>query len=342
MIFIACYHPLIAYRRKFEKGVPHILHKGLDFISDNESYYWLNSGVYDVCQFPWDDGVGCRLAYSREWANRCYLESLTKSPNWFVTLTYNEEHLPRQFFTNDNDEIFEVNSLQKNDLSSFIKRLRSHYDYYDKKNNMSFYACGEYGSNFFRPHYHLLIFGLPIDDLVYHSTKNGFVTYNSPTFENLWKKGFVTINEFSWETAAYVARYMLKKQKGEDFEQYKKFNLVPEFVNMSRSPGIAYDYYQMNKEKIFNDGFISVKNFKGIFHDSIPAYYYRLLKKENPDLFFSLKSKKRVDFLNNLELNAFFDNSDLNDYEQRLVDENTKLSQIKSLRREFESSYNIL
>lgn len=342
MIFISCYHPLIAYRRKFDKGVPHILHKGLDFISDNQSYYWLNSDVYDVWQIPCGKCVGCCLAYSREWANRCYLESLTKSPNWFVTLTYNEDNLPRQFFTNDDGECFEVNSLIKNDLSSFIKRLRSHYDYYDIKNDMSFYACGEYGSNFFRPHYHLLIFGLPIHDLVYHSTKNGFVTYNSPTFENLWKKGFVTINEFSWETAAYVARYMLKKQKGEDFDKYKKFNLVPEFVNMSRSPGIAYDYYQINKDKIFNNGFISVKNSKGIFHDSIPAYYYRLLEKENPDLFLSLKSQKRVDFLNNLELNSCFDNSDLNDYEQRLVDENCKLAQIKSLRREFESSYNIL
>lgn len=343
VIFISCYHPLLAYRKKFDVGtVPHILHLGKDFISDKTQYEWLSSEVYDVWQIPCGKCVGCRLAYSREWANRCYLESLTKGPNWFVTLTYNDENLPSEIFFKDNGELFTVNSLNKDDLSAFIKRLRSYYDYHDIKNNMSFYACGEYGSNFFRPHYHLLLFGLPIDDLVYHSTKNGFVTYNSPTFDKLWNKGFVTINEFSWETAAYVARYMLKKQKGEDFEDYQKLHLVPEFVNMSRVPGIAYNYYSANKEKIFSDGYISVKNSKGVFHDNIPKYFYRLLENEDYDLFLKLKQERKDKCFSDYERNAIFNTSDLSNYEQRLIDENTKLSQIKALRRDFESSHNIL
>lgn len=338
---MACYHPLIAQRRKHEKGVPHIIAKNNDYSDATEYFHLQKSSVFDTWQIPCGKCIGCRLDYAKEWANRCYLESTMKSPNWFVTLTYDDAHLPMNYLFTD-EECLSVNSLKKDDLSGFIKRLRRHYDYHNIPNDLSFYACGEYGSNFFRPHYHILLFGIPINDLVYHSTKNGFITYNSPTFDSLWKRGFVTINEFSYETASYVARYMLKKQKGDASIQYSNLDIVPEFSQMSRNPGIAQSYYSTHKDEIFNNGYISVKTAKGVFHEKVPKYFMRLLEKDDPKEFFKIKKARQEQFYADLERNAIFKTSELTNCEQRLVDEFTKLSQIKALRRDFESSYNIV
>lgn len=341
MIFIPCYHPRIATRSKGLTCRPH-LEKSVK--TDSEEYFKLicNNDLNDTWLVPCGECVGCRLDYAKEWANRCYLESLTKSPNWFVTLTYDDAHLPEKISFKDDNTCFIVNSLEKEVVSSFVKRLRSYFDYHGVDCDLSYYYCGEYGSQYGRPHYHVLLFGVPFDDLKVHCVKDGFVTYNSELLNSLWRNGFVTVNEFAYETASYVARYMLKKQKGFDSIVYNELDIVPEFVNMSRNPGIGYNFYVNNRDDIFEKGYISVKNSKGIQHERIPRYFERLLEKEDPERFLKMKKERQLKFYDEYQNRLAAKDSVLSNYNQRLIDENTKLSQIKALRRQFESKYNCL
>lgn len=351
VIIIACFHPNIGQRVKGSGTVPKLIRPYKSTVSNSDDFEFrhlfldgeFNSNGQELETFlvPCGKCVGCRLDYSREWADRCYLESLSKSPNWFVTLTYDDLNLPVTEYFNGETIIY-TNSLVKSHISEFLKRLRRYYDYHFKIQDISFYGCGEYGSQFQRPHFHLLLFGCPIPDLQLFTYKDGFVTYNSEIFSKEWNKGFVTINEFTWETASYVARYCLKKQYGESRYFYEEHGLLPEFSIMSRSPGIGYNYFEEHKDEIFERGYIPVKKSNGVFHSPIPKYYERMLEKTDPAYFEKYKQNKK-DFAFNSYVNAVqFSDSDLSILDQRDVDERAKLSQIKALRRKFESSYNCL
>ena len=85
--------------------------------------------------------LACRIARTREWTVRLLHESEFWEDTIFVTLTYDDEHLPSD------------RSLVPRDLTLFFKRLRK--DLGDRK--IKYYACGEYGDTFGRPHYHAII-----------------------------------------------------------------------------------------------------------------------------------------------------------------------------------------
>ncbi|MBO5210857.1 MAG: hypothetical protein J6B80_02900 [Clostridia bacterium] len=350
MFVIACFHPNIGQRVKGSGTVPKIIrpYKGSGSSDDLEfRHLFLNGDVdslgreLETFLVPCGKCVGCRLDYSREWADRCYLESLSKSPNWFVTLTYDDVNLPVTEFY-DGENIIYTNSLVKSHISEFLKRLRRYYDYHFQLQDISFYGCGEYGSQFQRPHFHLLLFGCPIPDLELFTYKDGFATYNSDIFSKTWNKGFVTINEFTWETASYVARYCLKKQYGDNSIFYEANGLAPEFSIMSRSPGIGYKYFDEHKYEIFERGYIPVKKSNGVFHSPIPKYFERMLEKDDPLYFQQYKVEKRNKFFDSYVNDFQLSSSEVSILDQRDIDERAKLSQIKALRRQFESSFNIL
>lgn len=350
---MSCFFPNIGQRIKGSGAVPTLI-RPYGKVGDTDSFEvanLFNDGTvavhegklveYETFLIPCGKCIGCRLDYAREWSDRCYLESLTKSPNWFVTLTYDDLNLPVTEFLKD-DEIIYTNSLVKEHLSLFIKRLRRYYDYHFEIQDISFYGCGEYGSKYQRPHYHLLLFGCPVPDLELFTFKDGFATYNSEIFTKEWGKGFVTLNEFTYETASYVARYCLKKQYGDLSFFYESNGLVPEFSVMSRSPGIAYEYFRQHKDEIFERGYIPVKKHNGVFHSPIPKYFERLLEKEDPLLFEKYKASKKEASFSRFIYTYSIHNSELPIVEQRAINERAKLSQLKALRRNFESSYNII
>ena len=72
--------------------------------------------------------VGCLLDRSRDWATRCMLEAKDHEHNCFITLTYNDDHLPdkREMINDLTGEISEspFRTLQKRDFQLFMKRLR--------------------------------------------------------------------------------------------------------------------------------------------------------------------------------------------------------------------------
>lgn len=242
---------------------------------------------------------GCRIDYARHWADRIVMESLTSLPHscFFVTLTYNQESLLNNFTGYSFEHVYQGNTYEisaatliKKDLQDFNKRLREEFRSKYGHTNIRFYAAGEYGSMSRRPHYHVCYFNLPIQDLEYYTTNfQGDKLYTSPTLERLWGKGYVVIGELTWESAAYTARYVVKKFKGQQAEKfyYDHGHVLPEFCLMSNRPGLGGDYYEQHKVEIYKYDHIQLPSSdKRDGLTSVPRYFDKLLEKyqaEHPD-----------------------------------------------------------
>lgn len=208
-----------------------------------------DSFIFDV---PCGHCINCRLNYARKWSQRCLLESMLWSENFFVTFTYEDENL---VIVGD----YDLATLIPDDVTKFFKRLREYYR--DKYNHtgIRFYMAGEYGDTTFRPHYHVICFNLPIFDLKYYSKSPlGDVYYNSPTLDKLWGKGHVVVGEVTAQSVAYTARYCQKKAT-KDID-YAELGIKSEYVRMSRNPGIGVKYLEDNVEKIYENDAIYLPN----------------------------------------------------------------------------------
>ena len=137
---------------------------------------------------PCGQCVGCRLDYSREWANRCMLELEQHQHAYFLTLTYNEEHVPISCYEDEDGNCLPALSLCKRDFQLFMKRWRKYFES-DASDNIPtrYFASLEYGSDSFRPHYHAIVFGPEIPDLeVFSRTPLGHVYFRSAIVDRLW------------------------------------------------------------------------------------------------------------------------------------------------------------
>ncbi len=228
--------------------------------------------------------VGCRLERSRQWAVRIMHEAQMHEDNCFVTLTYNDENLPRD------------GSLKLKDWQRFAKSLRK------TVGKFRYFHCGEYGDELGRPHYHAAIFGHDFmsDRTLYTMTAQGHPLYNSPSLDKAWKKGYCQIGELTFESAAYVARYIMKKVGGHQGETHylshtnldtgEVVSRKPEYVTMSLKPGIGASWY----EKFHGDVFPRDEVVSGGRLARPPAFYDTLLERDHPEVLERLKSERRV------------------------------------------------
>lgn len=163
--------------------------------------------------------------------------------NSFITLTYNDEKLPVD------------GTLVKRDLVLFMKRLRKW-----KGAGVRFYACGEYGDRSLRPHYHVLLFNCDFPDRrFYKKAKAGEPLYTSVSLSKLWLDGFSVVGDVTFDSCAYVARYIMKKRNGHDERFYSWVDhdgvchsVIPEFTVMSRRPGLGFEWFAKFGEHAFN------------------------------------------------------------------------------------------
>jgi len=207
-------------------------------------------------KIPCGQCIGCRLEKSRQWALRCSHEATLHQNNCFITLTYNDANLP------DN------NSLSLNHFQLFMKRLRKKYG-----SNIRFYHCGEYGDLNQRPHYHALLFNHDFNDKIHYKTSNENKYYISDSLSTLWPYGFSVVGDLTFESAAYVARYCLKKITGKSADEHYG-DLKPEYATMSRRPGIGQGWFQKFKSSVYPSDFI-VKDGQKM---KPPKYYDRQLE----------------------------------------------------------------
>ncbi|UPW41775.1 replication initiator protein [Peromfec virus RodF7_13] len=242
--------------------------------------------------------IGCRLEYSRQWANRIILEAKEWEENWFVTLTYADEYLPlKQTVNTETGEIYTGMSLEPDDLQKFLKRLRKYYETKEKHTGIRYFAAGEYGEKLMRPHYHICIFNMPIKKeqlKKYKNNEQGDALWTwQECAEKIWKKGYVVVGRLNWETAAYTARYIMKKQKGKDAEWfYKSMAKYPEFTRMSLKPGIGQRYYEKNKEEIYKNDEIYIPKKNGGMKIKPPKAYDKKYKEEEPEKYDKIRQKR--------------------------------------------------
>ncbi len=228
---------------------------------------------------------GCRLEYARTWAVRCVHEASLCEDNSFITLTYNNENLPRD------------GSLKKKHFQKFIKRLRKKIE----PTKIRYFGCGEYGTKFKRPHYHVCVFGYQFTDLEVikfgkktrfrnrFKTGNDHTLYTSAHLEKLWKKGYSTIGELTFESAGYCARYITKKIVGEmSSSHYKKRH--PEFALMSRAPGLGAEWIDQYMSDVYPKDFHTLNGIK-----MRPNRFYDMrYKKRNPKGFAKVKATREA------------------------------------------------
>lgn len=143
----------------------------------------------------------CRINQMRIWVARILLESQCHPDSVFVTLTYNDEKLPAD------------GCLEKGELQKFIKRLRH------KVKKFKYFAVGEYGNETYRPHYHLIIFGLSI--------------IHENLINETWNKGFVKAGDLTEQSARYVCGYVADKM----YDIEPEVNAAPEFMICSQGIG---------------------------------------------------------------------------------------------------------
>ena len=228
--------------------------------------------------------LGCRLDRSRMWAARIVHEASCHDRNCFLTLTYSPEHLPAD------------GSLRKEDFQKFMKRLRKRFP----KDRIRYYHCGEYGDENARPHYHACLFGFdPVDKQVFYPGRDNPL-YVSPTLEKLWPFGFHTIGEVTFQSAAYCARYILKKVNGINaHEHYRRvdpdtgetWSVQPEYTTMSRRPGIGMEWFEKYKTDVYPSDEVPVPGHGVV--PKAPRYYDEQLKKIDEILFDAVKEKRR-------------------------------------------------
>lgn len=267
-----CYAPLRAfYSREVNPGT------GLRGITFNRNSS-LSGSSFKV---PCGQCIGCRLERSRQWAIRCMHEKKLHADNEFVTLTYDNDHIPADW------------SLNKRHMQLFMKRLRKIYGA-----GVRFYGCGEYGDENGRPHYHLILFNWTVEDKrLYKYNHRGEAIYSSIILDKIWGQGFTTLGDVTFDSAAYVARYVMKKVTGDAApDHYERvapngeiYCLQPEFTNMSRRPGIGADFFHKFSKEIYD-------------HDSVimngvevrpPRYYDVRMAAIDAPIVAALKVKRR-------------------------------------------------
>lgn len=298
----------------------------------------IHLGLAPTLKLPCNQCTGCRLRRSAEWATRCLHESKQHHYNSWITLTYDDEHLPGKYNTGIihpyTGQTIYSGTLRKTHMQKFYRRTRktltnktegqilhSHkpaVDYLPPKGYtgqeqrlfglpskpiLRYYYGGEYGEKYNRPHYHACLFGIDFRDKKHvETTTGGFKLYESPTLSQLWTQGRHTIAELTWETAAYTARYIMKKITGNNKKQhYEKIDketgeiitLEPEFNDMSRKPGIGHDWLQQWYKDVYKKEQSGVR-IRGNLTQP-PRYYDKLYKNIHERHYEYIKLQRDLD-----------------------------------------------
>ncbi len=217
----------------------------------------------------------CRRQRANEWGYRMLFESLEHDGNSFLTLTYKPECLPKD-------------GVSRSDIKSFFKKLR-------KKIKFRYYGASEYGSKYQRPHYHIAMFGVPVDSPIYKNRRwsQSAKVYYVDMSE--WDKGFCSVGTLTPASMRYVSKYIQKKWLGSSGnEHYKKLALNPEFSFMSLKPGIGFNYFFEHADEIKRDGFVRLGKKKV----AIPRYFVKKFfsdwEREQRNQEYQEKKKQKV------------------------------------------------
>lgn len=260
-----CYHPLMAF-----------------YTSGGEVVWAERGDIVRTLSLPCGQCIGCRLERSRQWAVRVMHEAALHEENCFITLTYDDEHLTAG------------GSLEYGDFQRFLKRLR-------KRHPVRFFACGEYGEDFDRPHFHAALFGYSFrsDRVKWKRTGGGFYVDRSAELEVLWPFGFASVGNLTFESAAYIARYVTKKVTGDradrhyeriDFETGEVTWREPEMVHMSLKPGIGAGWFERFSNEVYPLDRVVIRGVPM----KPPRFYDVMMGRRDPGVVADVKEERVV------------------------------------------------
>lgn len=232
----------------------------------------------DPIPLPCSKCIGCRIDRAKEWTYRCLAESLYHEYTYFVTLTYDDIHLPHW----KDGSVY----LSRRDLTRFFKRMRkAGYEF-------RYFASAEYGHLSNRPHFHFLMF----TDKPLKLTQIGLNAFKCDDVEKIWSYGLVSVSYSDYGTTRYVTGYMQKKLDQDDSEFYVKPYRV-----MSRKPAIGAKY--------FYDHVDSIKSTQKVYLDGqtvkVPQIFWKYLDSD-PDLDAIKKDLIRIARINLDKLKWFY------------------------------------
>lgn len=266
---MACYHPIPALQKG--SAQPKLWPKGEANM-----------------RIPCGTCLGCRAAHATQWAHRADHEARSWEHNSFVTLTYDDANLPPD------------GHLDAHALTRFVKRLRKrsgrdrHRIRRNPESPIRYFACGEYGDENQRPHYHLLLFNAGFTG---HRVAKD--QYESDILNELWPHGKHTWGPATPGAAGnYIAKYQLKKQGAGDHDADGVWRPAP-FLRMSLKPPIGARWLEKWKDDLQHGYLIS----NGRKH-SIPRTYREKLAALDPELAAYIMDKtKTYQLTNNKEDN---------------------------------------
>lgn len=241
---MACYTPLDAWQT--ESG---------------EIVFSERGKIRRALKLPCGSCVGCRIEAARQWGVRCVHEAQMHTSSYFVTLTYDDDHLPNPPM------------LVYRDFQLFMKRLRKRFG------KVRFFMCGEYGESNGRPHFHACLFGLRLDDLVLHKrSSNGVSLYRSSSLDSIWQLGFASVGDVTFDSAVYIANYMAKSSGVVRFDAETGEVFTREFRHMSLKPGIGQSFIEKYRGDVFNYDHVVINGRCA----KPPRFYDRWLERVDP------------------------------------------------------------
>lgn len=199
--------------------------------------------------------IRCKLDRASDWAIRISHEASLYRDNCFITLTYSNDDLPKG------------NSLVKSHFQDFMKRLRD-WSLTHRGRSLRYYASGEYGDLFGRPHYHAILLDFDFPDKVREVKRGDYDVFSSAILRDKWKFGHSEIGSVTHESAGYVARYCTKKITGDmALEHYHYVDengsshwRQPEFSLQSQS--IGKPWLERFHTDVYNGDFVFMNGAK--------------------------------------------------------------------------------
>lgn len=232
---------------------------------------------------PCGSCFGCKLERARQWAVRIMHESKMHDENSFLTLTYDDDHIPRGRCSCVRPH--GAGSVCVDDLQKFFKRLRERL----APRRIRFFACGEYGEKLGRPHYHAIVFGWFPEDAVCVKRSGELSLFTSSLLSAAWGHGHASVGLVSMDSASYVANYASKQiRTNREDEARRLAGRAREFLIMSRRPGIGRKWIDKFMSDVFPSDEVIVRG-KAC---RPPRFYDQCLEKIDPDALERIKIRR--------------------------------------------------
>lgn len=300
---------------------------------------------YDI--IPCGHCTGCYLEYARDKAVQLSLENMNpeyqENEKWFITLTYKDECIPYHTYRDEESKTdYTGISLKIEDMQNFWKRVRQYVKRKCKRDiKVRYLCCGEYGSETYRPHYHAIVFGLPLEEAKLEKIDNnhqGDPIWTHPDLQKLWSKydengkfvtkmGNVQIGKVTFQSISYVARYTLKKAN-KSYEPWWYYAQGKKLEFICQSDDLGLWYYNTHKDEIYQRDLVPVKDKSGRFQKP-PRSFDRRFKAENPEEMEKVLKRRKKLMLNNILSQEM--QTDM-DYDEILNSKEISINEFKNIR----------